>query len=108
VRLKAGIVYSGTAMINRLLEREGEGNIGIINGGMEDSLRFGRGIQSWANRSYADRLHAREHENPEPLVPRENIRGVRGRMNMAGLPTIPLYEEGAYDAVKTSSTGACA
>ena len=95
-----GIVYSGTAMINRLLEREGEGNIGIItNGGMEDSLRFGRGIQSWVDRSYAGRLHAREHEHPEPLVPRENIRGVRGRMNMAGLPTIPLYEEEAYDAV---------
>jgi len=96
-------------MINRLLEREGEGNIGIItNGGMEDSLRFGRGIQSWADYSYAGRLHAREHENPEPVVPRENIRGVRGRMNMASLPTIPLYEEEAYDAVKTSSTGKCA
>ena len=95
-----GIVYSGTAMLNRLLEREGEGDIGVItNGGMEDSLRFGRGIQSWADRSYAGRLHAREHEHPEPLVPRENIRGVRGRMNMAGLPTLPLYEEEAYEAI---------
>ncbi|MFT4883259.1 MAG: acetone carboxylase beta subunit [Natronomonas sp.] len=94
------IVYSGTAMLNRLLEREGEGNIGIVtNGGMEDMLRFGRGIQSWADRSYAGRLHAREHEHPESLVPRENIRGVRGRMNMAGLPTIPLYEEEAYEAI---------
>lgn len=95
-----GIVYSGTAMLNRLLEREGEGNIGLItNGGMEDQLRFGRGIQSWADRSYAGRLHAREHEHPEPLVPRENIRGVRGRMNMSGIPTIPLYEDEARDAV---------
>ena len=95
-----GIVYSGTAMLNRLLEREGEGSIGVItNGGMEDQLRFGRGIQSWADRSYAGRLHAREHEHPEPLVPRENIRGVRGRMNMAGLPTLSLYEEEAYEAV---------
>ncbi|MCY4729675.1 hydantoinase/oxoprolinase family protein [Natronomonas gomsonensis] len=95
-----GIVYSGTAMLNRLLEREGSGNIGVItNGGMEDQLRFGRGIQSWADRSYAGRLHAREHEHPEPLVPRENIRGVRGRMNMTGLPTLPLYEDEAYDAI---------
>ena len=87
-------------MITRLLEREGTGDIGLItNGGMEDQLRFGRGIQSWADRSYAGRLHAREHEHPEPLVPRENIRGVRGRMNMAGLPTLPLYEEEAYEAV---------
>ncbi len=95
-----GIVYSGTAMLNRLIEREGEEDIGVItNGGMEDQLRFGRGIQSWADRSYAGRLHAREHEHPEPLVPRENIRGVRGRMNMAGLPTLSLYEEEAYQAV---------
>jgi N-methylhydantoinase A/acetone carboxylase beta subunit len=95
-----GIVYSGTAMLNRLLEREGSGDIGVItNGGMEDQLRFGRGIQSWADRSYAGRLHAREHEHPEPLVPRENIRGVRGRMNMAGLPTLPLYEDEAYEAI---------
>nr|WP_255453901.1 hydantoinase/oxoprolinase family protein [Natronomonas sp. CBA1123] len=96
-----GIVYSGTAMLNRLLEREGSGDIGVItNGGMEDQLRFGRGIQSWADRSYAGRLHAREHEHPEPLVPRENIRGVRGRMNMAGLPTLPLYEDEAYEAIQ--------
>ncbi len=95
-----GIVYSGTAMLNRLLEREGSGDIGLVtNGGMEDQHRFGRGIQSWADRSYAGRLHAREHEHPEPLVPRENVRGVRGRMNMAGLPTLPLYEEEAYEAV---------
>jgi N-methylhydantoinase A/acetone carboxylase beta subunit len=95
-----GIVYSGTAMLNRLLEREGEGSIGLVtNGGMEDQHRFGRGIQSWADRSYAGRLHAREHEHPEPLVPRENIRGVRGRMNMSGIPTIPLYEEEAREAI---------
>jgi len=87
-------------MLNRLLEREGEGNIGLItNGGMEDQHRFGRGIQSWADRSYAGRLHAREHEHPEPLVPRENIRGVRGRMNMSGIPTIPLYEDEAREAI---------
>ncbi|MFB6206521.1 MAG: hydantoinase/oxoprolinase family protein [Haloglomus sp.] len=95
-----GVVYSGTAMINRLLEREGEEDIGLItNRGMEDQLRFGRGIQSWADRSYAGRLHAREHEHPEPLVPRENIRGVRGRMNMSGIPTIGLYEDEAREAV---------
>lgn len=96
-----GVVYSGTAMINRLLEREGEGDIGVItNRGMEDHHRFGRGIQSWADRSYAGRLHAREHEHPEPIVPRENIRGVRGRMNMMGFSTLSLYEDEARQAVE--------
>jgi N-methylhydantoinase A/acetone carboxylase beta subunit len=96
----AGIVYSGTAMLNRLLEREGHGDIGVItNRGFEDSHRMGRGIQSWADLSYAGRLHAREHEHPEPIVPRENIRGVRGRTNMQGIDVIGLYEEEVREAV---------
>lgn len=96
-----GIVYSGTAMLNRLLERnEDESDIGVITtGGFEDTLRFGRAIQSWAGGSYASRLHAREHEHPEPLVPRENIQGVRERTNVFGMDTIPLYEDEVRDAV---------
>lgn len=98
----SGTVYSGTAMLNRLLEREGEGNIGIItNKGFEDTLRFGRGIQSWTDRSYAGRLHAREHDHPEPIVPRENIEGVRSRIHMSGEELIPVYEDEARDAINT-------
>jgi N-methylhydantoinase A/acetone carboxylase beta subunit len=96
-----GTVYSGTAMLNRLLEREGEGNIGVItNRGFEDTHRFGRGIQSWVDLPYSGRLHAREHEHPEPIVPRENIRGVRSRIGMAGQELVPLYESEAREAVE--------
>lgn len=95
-----GTVYSGTAMLNRLLEREGEGNIGIItNKGFEDTHRFGRGIQSWVDLPYSGRLHAREHEHPEDIVPRENIRGVRSRIDMLGREMIPLYEDEVREAV---------
>jgi acetone carboxylase beta subunit len=95
-----GAVYSGTAMLNRLLEREGEGNIGVITTrGFEDQHRFGRGIQSWADLSYAGRLHAREHMHPEPIVPRENIKGVRGRGNLFGVNVINLYEDEVREAV---------
>lgn len=93
-------VYSGTAMLNRLVEREGEGNIGLItNHGFEDTHRFGRGIQVWAGLSYSGRLHAREHEHPEPIIPRENIQGVRGRIDQKGDVAIPLYEEEARKAI---------
>lgn len=93
-------VYSGTAMLNRLVEREGEGNIGLItNHGFEDTHRFGRGIQVWAGLSYSGRLHAREHEHPEPIILRDNIEGVRGRIDQKGDVAIPLYEEEARDAV---------
>jgi acetone carboxylase beta subunit len=96
-----GTVYSGTAMLNRLLEREGRGNIGVItNSGFEDTHRFGRGIQSWADLSYAGRLHGREHEHPEPIVPRENVRGVGGRTMFTGQELAPLYEEEVRDAVE--------
>jgi len=95
-----GVVYAGTAMLNRLLEREGEGNIGIITtAGFEDHHRMGRGIASWADLSYAGRLHAREHEHPDPLVPRENIKGVRERTNMLGAPVISIYEDEIREAV---------
>jgi N-methylhydantoinase A/oxoprolinase/acetone carboxylase beta subunit len=41
-----GTVYSGTAMINRLLEREGSSNIGLIQtAGTENTHQFGRGLQ---------------------------------------------------------------
>ncbi|MEF8914319.1 hydantoinase/oxoprolinase family protein [Natronomonas sp.] len=96
-----GTVYSGTAMLNRLLEREGKGDIGVItNKGFEDTHRFGRGIQSWADLSYAGRLHGREHEHPEPIVPRENVRGVGGRTMFTGQELAPLYEGDVRDAVE--------
>ena len=96
-----GTVYSGTAMLNRLLEREGDAEIGLItNRGFEDTHRFGRGIQSWADLSYAGRLHAREHEHPEPIVARENIRGVRGRIRLDGTEMVPLNERETYRAIE--------
>jgi N-methylhydantoinase A/acetone carboxylase beta subunit len=88
------LVYSGTAMLNRLLEREGNSNIGVIvNAGFEDLHRLGRALQCWIWLDYAGRLHAREHEHPKPLIPRKQIKGVRGRINFWGDELVPLYRE---------------
>ncbi|MFX0211125.1 MAG: hydantoinase/oxoprolinase family protein, partial [Candidatus Hodarchaeota archaeon] len=95
------LVYSGTAMINRLLEREGNSNIGvIINAGFEDLRRLGRALQCWIWLDYGGRLHAREHEHPEPLIPRKQIKGVRGRINFWGDELVPLYEQDVKKAVE--------
>ena len=95
------LVYSGTAMINRLLEREGNSNIGvIINAGFEDLLRLGRALQCWIYLDYGGRLHAREHEHPTPLIPRKQIKGVCGRINFWGEELIPLYEDDVRRAVE--------
>ncbi len=94
------LVYSGTAMLNRLLEREGDSNIGVIvNKGFEDLPRLGRALQCWIGLDYGGRLHAREHEHPEPLVSQKNVKGIRGRINFWGEELIPLYKKEAKKAI---------
>ena len=64
-------IYSGTAMINRLLERKGRVIGLIVTAGMEDGLRLERGIQTYLGYPYSDRLHVATHRHNEPLVPRD-------------------------------------
>ncbi|MGD0075988.1 MAG: hydantoinase/oxoprolinase family protein [Candidatus Binataceae bacterium] len=96
--LRAG-VYSGTSMLNRLLERKGRKLGLIVTAGMEDVLRMERSRQTYTGYSYSDRLHAVTHMHNEPLVPLERIRGVRERIDIFGDVAIPLYEEEAHRAV---------
>ena len=87
-------IFSGTAMLNRVLTREGISPIGLIlTAGFEDTLRFERAIQVWLGMSYADRLHAVSHYHNDPIVSKRYIRGVRGRINALGMEMAPLYEE---------------
>src|SRR3954447_18441394 len=97
-RIVSGI-YSGTAMLNRLLERKGRRVGLIVTAGIEDALRIERGIQTYLGYPYSDRLHVATHFHNEPLVPRERIRGVRGRIDLFGDEAIPLYEQEAEQAV---------
>jgi len=93
-------VYSGTAMLNRLVERESEVEVGIlITGGMEDTLRMGRGRQSYTGFSYSDRLHVNTHKHPVPLIPRDQIRGVRERIDVKGNELVPIYEDDVRESV---------
>src|SRR5919198_4393632 len=94
-------IYSGTAMLNRLLERKGR-RIGlIVTAGIEDALRLERGIQTYLGYPYSDRLHVATHYHNQPLVPRERIKGVRGRIDLFGDEAIPLYEDEAREAAET-------
>lgn len=98
-KLLAG-VYSGTAMLNRLVSRKG-GKVGlIVNKGMEDFHRMGRAIQAYLGYSYSDRLHLNTHRYDPPLVPRELTRGVTERVDLFGNVVIPLYEHEVAPAVE--------
>jgi N-methylhydantoinase A/acetone carboxylase beta subunit len=85
--------YSGTAMINRLLERKGRRVGCIVTAGMEDYLRLERGIQTYLGYSYSDRVHLVTHRHNEPLVPRSRMKGATERVDVFGDVVIPLYEE---------------
>ncbi len=93
-------LYSGTGMLNTLLSRTGE-KLGLLTTrGFEDAVLMGRGLQAWAGYSYADRLHAVTHHQPEPLVPRSRVFGVTGRIDQFGAEVIPLYEHEAEAGAK--------
>ncbi|EGL83180.1 Hydantoinase/oxoprolinase, partial [Caldalkalibacillus thermarum TA2.A1] len=93
-------VYSGTAMLNRLVSRKGRKVGLIVNKGMEDFHRMGRAVQSYLGYSYSDRLHLNTHKYDPPLVPREWTRGVTERIDMFGNVVIPLYEHEVEPAVR--------
>jgi acetone carboxylase beta subunit len=93
-------IYSGTAMLNRLLQRQGLKIGCIVNAGHEDYLRLERGIQTHLGSSYSDRLHLATHFHNEPLVAREHMKGVRGRIDVFGDEVLPLREQDARDAAE--------
>ncbi|CAB3394120.1 hydantoinase/oxoprolinase N-terminal domain-containing protein [Kyrpidia spormannii] len=59
-------IYSGTAMLNRLLERKGLKLGLLVTAGFEDYLRIERGIQTYLGYSYSDRLHLVTHVHNTP------------------------------------------
>lgn len=92
-------IYSGTAMLNRLLERKGRRVGLIVTKGHEDYLRMERGVQTYLGYSYSDRLHLVTHHHNTPLVPKDRIQGVRERIDVFGQVAIPLYEHEVSQAV---------
>ncbi|MDK3019123.1 hydantoinase/oxoprolinase family protein [Pseudodonghicola flavimaris] len=93
-------VYSGTAMLNRVVQRKGLRCGLIVNAGMEDFHRMGRAIQAYLGFAYEDRIHLNTHYYDEPLVPRHLTRGVMERVDMSGTVVIPLREDTAREAAR--------
>ena len=93
-------VYSGTAMLNRVVQRKGLKCGLIVNRGMEDFHRMGRAVQAYLGFAYEDRIHLNTHRYDPPLVPRNLTRGVVERLDMSGRVVIPLREESAREAAR--------
>ncbi|MBW8059880.1 MAG: hydantoinase/oxoprolinase family protein [Solirubrobacterales bacterium] len=91
-------IFSGTVMLNRLLSRQGLKIGAIVSAGQEDYLRIERAIQTYLGYSYSDRLHIATHFHNDQIVPRERMKGVRGRIDVMGTEVLPLREEDARQA----------
>ena len=86
-------VYSGTAMLNRVVQRKGL-DVGLmVNKGFEHVHSMGRAIQSYLGYALEERIHLNTHRYDQPLVPLARTRGVTERTDVQGEVVIPLRED---------------
>jgi acetone carboxylase, beta subunit len=93
-------VYSGTAMLNRVVQRKGL-DVGLmVNKGFEHVHSMGRAIQSYLGYALEERIHLNTHRYDEPLVPLRRTRGVTERTDVQGEVVIPLRENEVRQATR--------
>ncbi|MER2528005.1 MAG: hydantoinase/oxoprolinase family protein [Candidatus Competibacter denitrificans] len=93
-------VYSGTAMLNRVVQRKGL-DVGLIcNRGFEQIHSMGRAIQSYLGYALEERIHLNTHRYDEPLVPIARTRGVTERTDVQGEVVIGLRENEVRKATR--------
>ncbi|AOJ04071.1 acetone carboxylase subunit beta [Burkholderia mayonis] len=93
-------VYSGTAMLNRVVQRKGLDVGLIVNKGFEHIHSMGRAIQSYLGYALEERIHLNTHRYDEPLVPLSRTRGVTERTDVQGGVVIPLREAEVRQATR--------
>ncbi|HET9477154.1 MAG TPA: hydantoinase/oxoprolinase family protein [Dehalococcoidia bacterium] len=93
-------IYTGTSMLNSLINMDGQRTGLITTRGFEDMTIQGRGSQTWIGYEWSEILHMQYRKHREPLVKRRHCRGVTERVDLFGAPVIPMYEHEARQAVK--------
>lgn len=93
-------VFSGTAMLNRVVGRKGLRTGLIVSKGFEDFHRMGRACQSYLGYAFEDRIHLNVHRYDEPLVSIKDTRGVTERIDTQGNVVIPVRLHEAKIAVR--------
>ena len=85
-------IYTGTSMLNTLINLSGLRAGLIVTRGFEDIVVQGRGSQTFIGYEWSEVSHMQYRKHREPLVPRRYTRGVTERIDMFGQVVIPLYE----------------
>ncbi|MBJ22731.1 MAG: 5-oxoprolinase [Deltaproteobacteria bacterium] len=93
-------IYTGTSMLNSLINLSGLRTGLLVTRGFEDMIVQGRGSQSFIGYQWSEITHMQYRKHREPLIPRHLTRGATERMDLFGDPAIPLYEHEVEAAVR--------
>jgi N-methylhydantoinase A len=91
------LVHGTTQGLNAFLERRGVPVLLLATAGAEDVYHIARGPRT--------RLYDLHYRKPEPLVPRRDVVGVRGRLAEDGSELVPLDEEAVRAAARRARDG---
>lgn len=93
-------VYTGTSMLNTVINMSGAKTGLLVTKGFEDIIAQGRGSQTFIGAQWSEITHMQYRKHRIPLVPRKQARGVTERTDMFGQPVIPLYEHEVEQGVR--------
>src|SRR5450759_3151509 len=93
-------IYTGTSMLNALLNLSGLKTGLIITNGFEDMLVQGRGRETFIDYQWSEITHMQYRKHRVPLVPRRLTFGVTERVDMFGQVVIPIYEHEVVAAAR--------
>lgn len=85
--------YGSTVVLNGIITRSGDSPGLMVTSGFEDLLLMERGKQTWTEMDRPARLHPVTHRHVEPLVPRDRVKGITGRLDCFGHEIVPLHED---------------
>ena len=93
-------IYTGTSMLNCVINMSGYRTGLITTRGFEDINAQGRGKQTFIGQQWSEISHMQYRRHRTPLVPRKLARGVTERIDMFGKVVIPLYEHEVEQAAR--------
>jgi N-methylhydantoinase A/oxoprolinase/acetone carboxylase beta subunit len=85
-------IYTGTSMLNTVINMSGYKTGILVTKGFEDIISQGRGSQTFIGAQWSEITHMQYRRHRTPLVPSKLARGVTERIDMFGTPVIPMYE----------------
>jgi N-methylhydantoinase A len=93
------LVHGTTQATNALLTRQGAHTGLITTRGHEDALIIGKVQSKVAGLPERELIHASRVRKPDPVVPRQLIRGITERIDRDGAIVVPLDEDDARAAI---------